>query len=198
MTVNQKYLAVAFAVFVAQTIYIQLANDERIDRVENTVLAIAEDVQDIKQAIIIERTERDTTTIKYSKQDFDCLARNIYYEAGIEDRVGKIAVAQVTLNRLRTGYWGSNICKVVYAPAQFSWTQIKRRAWMPNVGPSWEESQQVAAEVLDKGTRIATLKTSLFYHADYVSPYWRDGSKRVAHIGQHIFYTQAKGGTLKL
>jgi spore germination cell wall hydrolase CwlJ-like protein len=192
MTVNQKYLAVAVAVFVAQAIYVQWTNDERIDRVEHAVLAIAEDVQDIKQAIVI---ERDTPTIKYSKQDFDCLARNIYYEAGIEDRVGKIAVAQVTLNRLRTGYWG----RVVYAPAQFSWTKVKRRAWMPNVGPSWEESQQVAAEVLQHGTRIATLKTSLFYHADYiVKPYWSDNTKRVAHIGQHIFYTQAKGGTLKL
>jgi spore germination cell wall hydrolase CwlJ-like protein len=195
MTNTQKYLSVAFAVFVVQSIYMQRSNDERIDRVEHAVLAIAEDVQDIKQAIVI---ERDTTTIKYSKQEFDCLARNIYYEAGVEDRVGKIAVAQVTLNRLRTGYWGSNICKVVYAPAQFSWTRIKRRAWMPNVGPSWEESKQVALEVLQHGTRIATLKTSLFYHADYVSPYWRDGSKLVAHIGQHIFYTQAKGGTLKL
>jgi N-acetylmuramoyl-L-alanine amidase len=196
MTVNQKYLAVALGVFVAQAIYVQWTNDQRIDRVEHAVLTIAEDVQDIKQAIVI---ERDIPTIKYSKQDFDCLARNIYYEAGIEDRVGKIAVAQVTLNRLRTGYWGSNICKVVYAPAQFSWTKVKRRAWMPNVGPSWKESQQVAAEVLDKGTRISTLKTSLFYHADYiVKPYWSDNTKRVAQLGRHIFYTQAKGGTLKL
>jgi spore germination cell wall hydrolase CwlJ-like protein len=196
MTVNQKYLAVAFAVFVAQTIYVQWTNDERIDRVEHAVLAIAEDVQDIKQAVVI---ERDHQTIKYSKEEFDCLARNIYYEAGIEDRVGKIAVAQVTLNRLRTGYWGSNICKVVYAPAQFSWTQIKRRAWLTNNGPLWEESQQVATEVLQHGTRITTLKTSLFYHADYiVKPYWSDDTKRAAHIGQHIFYTQAKGSTLKL
>jgi spore germination cell wall hydrolase CwlJ-like protein len=63
----------------------------------------------------------------------------------------------------------------------------------------WEESKQVAAEVLDQGLRIRTLKTSLFYHADYiVNPYWSDATKRVARIGQHIFYTQAKGSTLKL
>ena len=195
MSVNQKYLAVAGIVFVLQIIYHQWTLDERIDVIENAVVVIADDVQSIKQAVII---EQDHTTIKYSKREFDCLARNIYYEAGIEDRLGKVAVAQVTLNRVRTGYWGKSICKVVYAPAQFSWTKIKRRAWMPNVGPSWEESKQVAAEVLDQGVRISTLKTSLFYHADYVSPNWKDDSKRITKVGRHIFYTQAKGSWLKL
>ena len=192
---TKMYVTLGLVVFVAQTIYVQWTNDERIDRVEHAVLAIAEDVQDIKESVVI---NRDHAIIKYSKEEFDCLARNIFYEAGVEDRAGKIAVAQVTLNRLRTGYWGNSICKVVYAPAQFSWTKVKRRAWLTNNGPLWEESQQVATEVLQHGTRISILKTSLFYHADYVSPYWRDNSKRVTQIGQHIFYTQAKGGTLKL
>lgn len=195
MTVNQKYLAVAVAVFVTQIVYHQWTLDERLDIIEDAVVAIADDVQTIKEVVII---EQDRTVIKYSKQEFDCLARNIYYEAGIEDRLGKVAVAQVTLNRVRTGYWGKSICKVVYSPAQFSWTKVKRRAWMPNVGHAWEESQQVAAEVLDQGVRIRTLKTSLFYHADYVKPYWKDDTKRVTKVGRHIFYTQAKGSTLKL
>jgi spore germination cell wall hydrolase CwlJ-like protein len=195
MSLNQKYLAVAAAVFVTQIIYHQWTTDERLDIIEDAVVAIADDVQSIKQAVVI---EQDSTVIKYSKQDFDCLARNIYYEAGIEDRLGKVAVAQVTLNRVKTGYWGKSICKVVYAPAQFSWTKVKRRAWMPNVGPAWEESLEVAAEVLDQGLRIRTLKTSLFYHADYVKPYWKDDTKRVTKVGRHIFYTQAKGSTLKL
>jgi spore germination cell wall hydrolase CwlJ-like protein len=195
MTVNQTYLAVGVVVFAANVIYAQYSTSERISSVEHAVLAIADDVQSIKEAVLI---EQDHPVIKYSKQDFDCLARNIYYEAGIEDRLGKVAVAQVTLNRVKTGYWGKNICKVVYSPAQFSWTKVKRRAWMPNIGPSWEESKQVAAEVLDQGLRIRALKTSLFYHADYVSPNWRDNSKRVTKVGRHIFYTQAKGSTLHL
>jgi spore germination cell wall hydrolase CwlJ-like protein len=195
MTVNQKYLAVAIAVFVVQIVYHQWTLDERMNIIEDAVVAIAEDVQDIKQAVVI---EQDPTVIKYSKQEFDCLARNIYYEAGVEDRLGKVAVAQVTLNRLRTGYWGKNICKVVYAPSQFSWTKVKHRSYMPNFGSAWEESQQVAAEVLDQGLRIRTLKTSLFYHADYVKPYWKDDTKRVTKVGRHIFYTQAKGSWLKL
>lgn len=195
MASTKSYLAIGVAVFAANVLYSKYSENERISTVEHAVLAIADDVQSIKEAVLI---DQDPAVIKYSKQDFDCLARNIYYEAGIEDRLGKVAVAQVTLNRVRTGYWGKSICKVVYAPAQFSWTKIKRRAWMPNIGPSWEESKRVAAEVLDQGLRIRTLKTSLFYHADYVSPNWRDDSKRVTKVGRHIFYTQAKGSTLKL
>jgi spore germination cell wall hydrolase CwlJ-like protein len=196
MTTNQTYLAIGVAVFVANVLHSEYSENERISSVEHAVLAIADDVQTIKEAVLV---DQEPAVIKYSKREFDCLARNIYYEAGIEDRLGKVAVAQVTLNRVKTGYWGSNICKVVYAPAQFSWTKIKSRAWLTNNGPLWEESKQVAAEVLDQGLRIRTLKTSLFYHADYiVKPYWSDGTKRVAHIGQHIFYTQAKGSTLKL
>lgn len=195
MTVNQRYLAIGIAVFAANVVYSEYSTNNRISSVEHAVIAIADDVQSIKEAVMV---EQDSTAIKYTKRDFDCLARNIYYEAGVEDRLGKVAVAQVTLNRVKTGYWGRNICKVVYSPAQFSWTKVKRRAWMPNIGPSWEESKQVAAEVLDQGLRIRTLKTSLFYHADYVSPNWRDNSKRVTKVGRHIFYTQAKGSTLKL
>lgn len=195
MTVNQRYLAIGIAVFAANVVYSEYSTNNRISSVEHAVIAIADDVQSIKEAVMV---EQDSTAIKYTKRDFDCLARNIYYEAGVEDRLGKVAVAQVTLNRVKTGYWGRNICKVVYSPAQFSWTKVKRRAWMPNIGPSWEESKQVAAEVLDQGLRIRTLKTSLFYHADYVNPNWRDNSKRVTKVGRHIFYTQAKGSTLKL
>lgn len=195
MTVNQTYLAIGVAVFAANVLYSEYSTSERISSVEHAVVAIADDVQNIKEAVMV---EQDPAVIKYSKQDFDCLARNIYYEAGIEDRLGKVAVAQVTLNRVKTGYWGKNICKVVYSPAQFSWTKVKRRAWIPNIGPSWEESKRVAAEVLDQGLRIRTLRTSLFYHADYVSPKWRDDSKRITKVGRHIFYTQAKGSTLHL
>ena len=40
--------------------------------------------------------------IKYTQNDIECLTRNIYYEAGVESRVGKYAVAHVTINRLKT------------------------------------------------------------------------------------------------
>ena len=53
--------------------------------------------------------------VKYTPKDVECLTKNIYYEARGEDKTGKYAVAQVTLNRMKTGKWGNDVCKVVYA-----------------------------------------------------------------------------------
>lgn len=51
--------------------------------------------------------------IKLSSKDVECLAHNIYYEAGGEPEEGKVAVAMVTINRLRDGRFGKSICSVV-------------------------------------------------------------------------------------
>jgi len=49
----------------------------------------------------------------FTEKDIDCLARNIYYEANGEPEEGKVAVAMVTINRVRNGNFGNTICKVV-------------------------------------------------------------------------------------
>ena len=163
--------------------------DTRISNIEQNVAAIHDDIQDIKTVII----EQSATPVKYSTKEFDCMARNIYYEAGIEPHVGKVAVAQVTLNRVKSGYWGNNICKVVYAKDQFSWTKDKKRAWLQNKGAAWEESKQAATQVLSYGMRVKPLKKALFYHATYIPrPNWADPSKAITTIGKHRFYTTAK------
>jgi spore germination cell wall hydrolase CwlJ-like protein len=48
-----------------------------------------------------------------SNKDEDCLARNIFYEAGSESEEGKAAVAIVTINRVKDGRFGNSICGVV-------------------------------------------------------------------------------------
>lgn len=133
-----------------------------------------------------------TEKLKVSNKEQDCLAKNIFYEAGIEPRLGKIAVAQVTHNRLKAGHWGSTICKVVYAKSQFSWTLDKKKRNATPKGTLWEESQEVAKEFL-AGIRVKSLDTSKFYHTSYIkTPKWVDPNKKIQTIGQHIFYTSAK------
>jgi len=123
--------------------------------------------------------------IQVSRQDFECLARNIYYEAGIEDYAGKIAVAQVTWNRVKNGRWGRTVCRVVYAPHQFSWTHMNLPA--PH-GRLWQDSR-AAAEDFVNGTRIMTLQNSKHYHATYIrAPGWTRNLEVAAVIGQHRFY----------
>jgi spore germination cell wall hydrolase CwlJ-like protein len=134
--------------------------------------------------------------IKYTKTDLDCLTRNIYYEAGVEDHRGKFAVAHVTINRLKTGYWGDTICRVVYAPKQFSWT-LARKLPHPNT-QLWAESEDIARKVL-AGHRVRGLTRSLYYHATYIKdPHWADSNHEAGQIGSHVFYNQAKGSRLKI
>ena len=123
---------------------------------------------------------------RFQQRELDCLARNVFYEAGVEDMEGKLVVAQVTHNRLEVGRWGETICEVVYAPAQFSWTAIPGLA--PPSGPLWRESKRAAREFL-AGARVPGLEQALFYHADYIEPPdWAANKQRLAQVGRHIFY----------
>ena len=190
----KTYLAIGATVFVANVAYHVFDRDNlRISSVESQVADIREEVEEIKQIVLA----HNPISIKYTDRDVECLARNIYWEAGVEDMAGKLAVGVITVNRVRTQHWGRGICDVVYSKDQFSWTKVKKRAWVSLKGRTWSESKAAARAVLD-GLTVKQLDKALFYHADYVRPNWRDGSKRVTKIGKHIFYTQAKGNNIKL
>lgn len=123
-----------------------------------------------------------------SKADLYCLAKNIFHEAGVEDFDGKIAVGQVTFNRVDNRRWGDTVCKVVYERKQFSWTNdAKLRREIPK-GPLWEESKKAAVAVMN-GERIPGLETALFYHTDYIkTPSWASAEYLLTQIGDHVFY----------
>ena len=48
-----------------------------------------------------------------AKQQVECLAENMYFEAAYEPKVGQIAVAFVTINRVKSGRFEHDICGVV-------------------------------------------------------------------------------------
>lgn len=151
---------------------------------QQEIETVHEEVQEIK-SMIVQTSQR----VQYSSQDFECLARNIYHEAGVESAEGKFAVAQVTLNRLRHGRWGRSICAVVYAPAQFSWTLKQQLRDARPQGALWENSRAVAKSVLEQGYRVPVLESAILYHADYVAPKWAPRVNRLQQIGRHIFYS---------
>lgn len=127
-------------------------------------------------------------------QQLDCLAQNIYYEAGHEPFEGKAAVGQVTLNRVKDGRFGKGVCGVVNQKnvftsrviCQFSWVCESKSRVKPRHAADYAESERVAKLVLLEGFRLPSLHDALFYHADYISPGW--GKGKVAKIGRHIFY----------
>lgn len=130
--------------------------------------------------------------VKYTKTDMFCLAKNIYHESKTESYLGRLAVAQVTINRLHTGRWGKSICDVVMSPYQFSWTIESWQKWTRPSGKLWDESVAIAEEVLQDGVRLVYLREALYFHADYVNPKWNKQKERVVQIGAHIFYKYPK------
>lgn len=132
------------------------------------------------------------------EREVKCLADNIYFEAKDEPYEGKLAVAQVTLNRVEHPEYPKTVCGVVWQQskdrrtgrkvAQFSWT-LDGRPDVPKSKSSYEEARAVAEEALLYGTQSAIVGTdALFYHAKYVKPRWSRQMERIARIGNHIFY----------
>ena len=127
-------------------------------------------------------------------KQLDCLTRNIYWESASEPFEGKVAVAQVTLNRVASGKFASDICGVVYQKnviaervvCQFSWMCDGSSKIRPIYPAHWKESEEVAKKVLLEGFRLPSMKNALYFHADYVTPQW--GKPRVGQFGRHIFY----------
>jgi len=130
--------------------------------------------------------------IKHNNLDVFCLAKNIFHEAGVEDKIGKYAVAQVTLNRKYNRNYPGSICEVVMQPYQFSWANDRSIRWTHPRGPLWEESKRIAEDVIKNGARVPDLDQALFYHADYVSPRWKKPEAKIAKVGTHIFYASAR------
>ena len=130
---------------------------------------------------------KSSEKVSLTDKDKECLARNVFYEAGVEPKEGKVAVAQVTYNRLKEGKWGKTVCDVVYAKAQFSWTLSAKKKWAQPSGALWAESKAAVNEFL-RGIRIEQLDAVLHYHADYVKPKWAVEDKAKVKVGQHIFY----------
>ena len=89
-------------------------------------------------------------------RELECLTRNIYWEAASEPFEGKVAVAQVTMNRLESGRFGDSVCGVIYQKnvfyerviCQFSWVCETTHKVRPVYQPLWAESELVAKKVL--------------------------------------------------
>lgn len=143
----------------------------------------------------VEIVEPNQITAEVRERQLACLAKNIYHEAGAEPFEGKVAIAQVTLNRANSdGKFPGDICRVVYQKnmfydkvlCQFSWVCDRQTNFKPKYPDVYEQSMEVAKKVLLEGFRLPSLTEALYFHADYINPGWKH--QRVAKIGRHIFY----------
>lgn len=134
------------------------------------------------------------------RREMKCLAEAVYFEARSEPETGQAAVAQVVINRAKSGLYPTSICGVVYQnrhrykACQFTFA-CEGKSLAIREPDSWAVATRVAQEVLEGQTYLPAVGASTHYHADYVAPWWSRKLKRTDQIGRHIFYKLRPGQT---
>ena len=129
-----------------------------------------------------------------------CLAEAVYFEARSEPEDGQAAVAQVVLNRVKSGLYPANVCGVVYQNrhrymgCQFSFA-CEGKSLRITDASSWQSATRIARSVIEGRTYLSEVGNATHYHADYVRPTWSRRLKKMDVIGRHIFYQLKRGQT---
>lgn len=149
--------------------------------------------------------EEDGRAIEtFADDERECLALNIYHESRSDNFSGRIAVADVVINRVNSKYFPDTICGVVrQSKTRINWkgNEVPVRgmchfSWYcdglsdePMEDDSWEDAQIIAEIILNGGFRGIS-EGATHYHATYVTPNWISdrGMVPVGRIGLHKFY----------
>lgn len=118
-------------------------------------------------------------------RELECLATGIYFESKSEPLAGQLAVGEVIANRSKSGRFATTYCGVLTQRGQFSFVRRGSIPFVPRTNRQWQTAVAVAKIVAQK-LKTSAAPNALFFHARHVSPRWR--LKRVASIGNHIFY----------
>lgn len=154
------------------------------------------------------RTNLRKTPGAWFEKHFE-MSRNVMMEAGIEPFRGKLAVACITMNRVRSKRYPDTVKGVIWQQAQFSWTFLpKYRAYrgvnarqeilktgkkFPGWRQAWADSKKAAAQVLTGAYDCARFAGIYHYmNPDYTAlrhrRQWRRGMEPAFRIGRHVFW----------
>ncbi len=119
-------------------------------------------------------------------RELECLAVGIYFESKSEPLAGQLAVGEVIANRANSnGRFPSSYCGVLFQRSQFSFIRGRSLPSVPRSSRQWSTAVAIA-KIVDQDLKDSAAPKALFFHARRVSPGWK--LKRVASIGNHIFY----------
>lgn len=119
-------------------------------------------------------------------RELECLATGIYFESKGEPLAGQLAVGKVIANRAAAGgRFPPTYCGVLFQRGQFSFVHGGRLPTVSRANKQWQTAVALA-KIVDQDLQQSSVGDALFFHARYVSPGWH--AKRVASIGNHIFY----------
>ena len=128
-----------------------------------------------------------------------CLAEAVYFESRGEVKRGQIAVAQVVMNRMFSGFYPNNVCGVVYQNSHrklacqftFACDGIPDKIEEPDM---WEQAKEIARDMLDGKLWLPEIGHSTHYHAYWVHPSWVNEMRKIHKIGVHSFYRPRRWG----
>ncbi|QNP44125.1 cell wall hydrolase [Sphingomonas daechungensis] len=119
-------------------------------------------------------------------RELECLAVGIYFESKSEPLAGQLAVGEVIANRANSnGRFPSTYCGVLFQRGQFSFIRGRSLPTVARSNRQWQTAVAIA-KIVDQDLKDSAAENALFFHAKRVSPGWR--LKRVASIGNHVFY----------
>src|SRR5262249_16928764 len=123
-----------------------------------------------------------------------CLADAVYFEARGEPLRGQMAVAQVIINRVFSGYYPNNVCGVVYQNAnrhlrcQFTFACERKDLNKVDELDMWEQAKTISRDMLDGKIWLTEVGHATHYHAYWVHPSWVHEMKKMYRLGVHTFY----------
>ncbi|HEX8063149.1 MAG TPA: cell wall hydrolase [Allosphingosinicella sp.] len=127
----------------------------------------------------------DYSSTQTADAQHECLAGAVYFEAKGEPLHGQLSVAEVILNRARSGRFPASACGVVKQRGQFSFIRGGRFPAIARTSLAWKRAVAIA-RIAVQDLADGPAPKALFFHAKRVSPRWR--LTRVAAVGNHIFY----------
>ena len=153
--------------------------------------AVEDPIEEAPEAEELDRTADLATLVSKLRsadpgsRELECLAVGIYFESKSEPLAGQLAVGEVIANRADSGRFAKTYCGVLLQRGQFSF--VRGGSW-PKVaknGRQWKTAVAIA-KIVDQDLKDSAASNALFFHAKRVQPRWR--LKRVASIGNHVFY----------
>ncbi|MGZ8284983.1 MAG: cell wall hydrolase [Allosphingosinicella sp.] len=127
----------------------------------------------------------DHSSTQTADAQHECLAGAVYFESKGEPLHGQLSVAEVVLNRARSGRFPASACGVVKQRGQFSFIRGGRFPAIARTSLAWKRAVAIA-HIAVQDLADGPAPKALFFHAKRVSPRWK--LTRVAAVGNHIFY----------
>lgn len=119
-------------------------------------------------------------------RETECLAASVYFESKSEPLEGQLAVAEVVLNRAKSGgRFPPSVCSVVFQKGQFSFVRGHGFPPIARSGIMWKTAVAIAQIAMNDQWDSRASK-ALYFHAARVRPGWN--RVRVAQLGNHVFY----------